>query len=80
MNDKEKALEEHKYRFIKKLFKSLFYTTLIFFFTIFVILFIIELVSGSGSETSVIISFCISIIFIIFYCTMTIVDEIKKIK
>lgn len=80
MNDKEKTLEGYKYRFIGKLLKSLLYTFLTFFFTIFVVLFIIESVLGNNSDTSVVISFHISTIFIIFYYATTIMDEIKKLK
>lgn len=78
MKDKEKS-QEYDYRFIKKLLKSLLYTFLMFLFTVFVVLFLIESVFG-GSDTSVIVSFCITIIFLIVYSTMTIKDKIKEIK
>lgn len=80
MNDKEKELEGYKYKLIVKLLKSLLYTILTFFFTIFIVLFIVESVFGSNSDTSVIISFHVSAIFIIFYYATTIVDEIKKLR
>lgn len=78
MNDKE--IEEYNNRFMKKVLKSALYTFFIFLFTIFVLLVIIDLVFGGSSDTSFIISFCISIIFTMFYCTMTIIKEFKKIK
>lgn len=77
MNNKEQAPND--YRFLKKLLKSLLYTFLIFLFTVFVVLFLIESVFG-GSDISLIVSFCITTIFIIIYSTMTIIDEIKGIK
>ena len=77
MNNKEQA--PNNYRVIKKLLKSLLYTFLIFLFTVFVVLFLIESVFG-GSDISLIVSFCITTIFIIIYSTMTIIDIIKGIK
>lgn len=81
MKDKEKEIEIEEYndRFMKKLLKSALYTFFIFLFTMFGVAFIIDLVFHGG-DTSLIISFCISIIFTIFYCTMTIIEEIRKIK
>lgn len=79
MDDKEKKIEEYNDRFMKRILKSALYTFFIFLFTMFGVAFIIGLVFDTG-DTSLIISFCISIIFTIFFCTMTIIEEMKIIK
>lgn len=79
MKDKEKEIEEYNDRFMKKVLKSALYTFFIFLFTIFGVVFIMYLVFHGG-DAPFIISFCICTIFTIFYCTLTIIEEIRKIK
>ena len=80
MKDKDRAIEEYNKRFMKKILRSIVYTFFIFLFTIFGLYFIISLIFGSGGDTSLLISFCIGLIFTIFYCTLTIIEEIKKLN
>lgn len=80
MNDKDRAIEENNKRFMKKILRSTLYTFFIFLFTIFGLYFIISLIFGNGGDASLLVSFCIAIIFTIFYCTLTIIEEIKKLN
>lgn len=79
MDNKDKEILEYNDRFMKKVLKSLLYTFFIFLFTMLVVVFIFDLIFH-GSDYSIVISFCISIIFTLFYCTMTIIEELRKIK
>lgn len=82
MIDDEKVTCEEYSSFMGKILKSLLYTFAICIFSIWGIFMLINLLfgnmSGEQSDTWIIISFCISIIFTIFYCTFTIVEEIRK--
>jgi quinol-cytochrome oxidoreductase complex cytochrome b subunit len=84
MKDIEKEMLDNHDALIKKVLKSLFYTFLIFVFSIWGIGFLIHLpyqdMSVEQANTLYILSICIGIIFTIFYCTFTIVEEIKKKK
>lgn len=80
MKDKEKDIIEYNNRFIKKVLKSALYTFFIFLLTVFVLIIGSDLIFHGSDDASLIISFCISIIFTIFYCTLTIIEEIRKIK
>ena len=77
MNDKDKEILEYNNRFFKKILKSLLFTFFIAIFTFFVLFNIIGLIFSDG-DFAFTISFFISIVFTLFYCTMTIIEEIKK--
>lgn len=81
MDDKERSMLDEHQHFMKKILKAMISTFVIFLFSIYGILPLIGLAFGNdSSNTLFIISFCIGIIFTIFYCTFTIVDEIKNKK
>lgn len=79
MNNEDKKIVEYNDKLMKKILKSVLFTFYILLFTIFIVFFISDLIFHD-ENFSIIISFCISIIFTIFYCTITIIDEIKKNK
>ncbi|WP_406242031.1 hypothetical protein ACF3M2_14075 [Tissierella carlieri] len=79
MDDKDKEILEYNNKFMKKILKSALYTFFICILTMFGINLIFDLIF-QGSDTSFIISFCIGIIFTVFYCTFTIIEEIRKEK
>lgn len=68
-------------RLLKNIVKSALYTVLILVLSMYGIYSLANLafpnMSGEQSNTWIIISLCIGIIFTIFYCTFTIIDEIK---
>jgi len=76
-NKDKKILEDHD-RFMKKVLKAVLYTLSIFLLTMFGINLILGLIFQS--DFSIIVSFSVGIIFIIFYCALTIIEEIRKIK
>lgn len=84
MNNKEQEILENNKKFLKKVFKSLLYTFFVFMFSMFGIYTIATLVFNNMSARQAdiwpIVSICIGIIFTIFFCTFTILDEIKKEK
>ncbi|MBL4934225.1 hypothetical protein JK636_00475 [Clostridium sp. YIM B02515] len=71
-------------KLLKNILKSALYTALIWVISMYGIYSIANLafpnMSGEQSNTWVVLSFCIGIIFTIFYCTFTIIDEIKNVK
>jgi len=71
---KDKEILEYNDRFMKMVLKSIF----IFLLTMFGINLILGLIFQS--DFSIIVSFSVGIIFIIFYCALTIIEEIRKIK
>lgn len=75
MDDKEKEILEQNNRFFKKLLKSVLYTFFIVLFIMYVLSFVFQLIFG---DDFLIISLCIAIICTMFYCTMTIIEEIRK--
>ncbi len=77
MDDRE--ILEYNQRLMKKIFKTALHTFVICILSMFGINLILDLIF-KGSDTSSIISFSIGIIFTIFYCTFTIIEEIKKRK
>ena len=79
MNNKDKEILEQNSKFFKRVFKSAIYTFFIFLFVMFGLIYVFDLVFHGG-DTSLIISFCVCIIFTVFYCTLTILEEIKEIK
>lgn len=77
VDEKEKEILEYNNRFMKKVLKSALYTLFVLLSTFFLVGFVLGLLFDGG-DTSIIVTICIGIIFTIFYCTMTIIDEIKK--
>ncbi len=71
-------------KLLKNILKSALYTALIWVISMYGIYSIANLafpnMSGEQSNTWAVLSFCIGIIFTIFYCTFTIIDEIKNVK
>ncbi|ERI91907.1 hypothetical protein HMPREF1982_02950 [Clostridiales bacterium oral taxon 876 str. F0540] len=71
-------------KLLKNILKSVLYTALIWVISMYGIYSIANLafpnMSGEQSNTWIVLSLCIGIIFTIFYCTFTIIDEIKNIK
>lgn len=80
MNNEEKEIIEYNDRFMKKILKSALYTFFIFLVTIFVVYFIFNLIFLDNDDFAVTISFFISTIFTMFFCTITIIEEIRKTK
>lgn len=84
MNDKDKEILEYNKRFMIKVLKSALYTFFIFMLSTWGIYSIVSLIfknmSVEQSNTWGILSFCVGIIFTIFYCTFTIIEEIRKEK
>jgi quinol-cytochrome oxidoreductase complex cytochrome b subunit len=82
MKNTEKEMLDNHSVLMKKILKSLFYTFLICIFSIWGIGFLVQLpfrdMTVEQSNTLGIFSICIGIIFTIFYCTFTIVEEIRK--
>jgi len=78
MNKKDKEILDYNNKLMKKILKSLLYTLAIFFFSSWGVYGVTSLIFSSMSDTWFIISFAIGIIFTIFFCTFTILDEIKK--
>ena len=75
---------EDNNRMFKKIFKSILYTLITFFISIWGVYGAISLafgeMSAEQSNTWVIISLGIGIIFTVFYCTFTILEEVKNSK
>lgn len=84
MDKEEKEMLEDHNTLVKKILKSLLYTFFVFIFSLWGIYALIANVfhnlSVEQSNTWAIISICIGIIFTLFFCTFTILDEIKKNK
>lgn len=84
MDEKEKKMMEDNNRMFKKIFKSILYTLITFFISIWGVYGAISLafgeMSAEQSNTWVIISLGIGIIFTVFYCTFTILEEVKNSK
>lgn len=84
MDEKEKKMMEDNNRMFKKIFKSILYTLIIFFISIWGVYGVICLAFGKmsveQSNTWGIISLGIGIIFTVFYCTFTILEELKNTK
>ena len=80
MNNEDKEIIEYNDRFMKKVLKSALYTFFIFLFTIFIVYFIVNLIFHDNDDFVITISFFVSIIFTIFFCMITIIEEIKKIR
>lgn len=84
MDKKDKKIMEDNNRLFKKIFKSILYTLIIFFLSIWGIYGIVSLgfgeMSVEQSNTWGIISLGIGIIFTVFYCTFTILEELKNTK
>ena len=82
MKSTEKEMINSSDQFMKKVLRSLLYTFFIFIFSMWGIGFLIQLPFGDmtveQSNAWAIISVCIGIIFTIFYCTFTIIEEIRK--
>ena len=69
---------ETKIRFSKNFTKSLIYTIGMFLFSIFGIGTVIGIIFNDVSGDWIEVNLFIGIIFTIFLCTFTIIDEIKK--
>lgn len=84
MDEKEKKIIEGNNRMFKKIFKSILYTLIIFFISFWGVYGIIGALFGEFSAQQSyawgIISIGIGIIFTVFYCTFTILEELKNIK
>lgn len=84
MDEKEKKMLEDNNRMFKKIFKSVLYTLIIFFLSFYGVYGVIGALFGEMSvEQSYfwgIISIRIGIVFTVFYCTFTILEELKNIK
>lgn len=79
MADKEKGISKDNYRFMKKVLKSALHTIFVILSWMFVVGFLFGLLFD-GKDSSIIIILCMGIIFTIFYCTMTIIEEIRNLK
>jgi len=64
--------------FLRNFKKTIIYTIGMFFFSIYGIGIITAVIFDGVSGDWFIINLCIGIIFTIFLCTFTIIDEIKK--
>lgn len=64
-------------RFMKRIFKSLLYTLLVYVVSMWGLCFILQPVFG---EMAFVISLCIGIIFTIIFCALIIIDEIRMKK
>lgn len=75
-------LGENNSSFWIRVVKALLGTLVMFFLSTWGIMSLVGLaftnLSVEGSNTWVIISICIGIIFTIFFCTFTILDELRK--
>jgi len=84
MDEKEKKMIEDNNRMFKKIFKSILYTLITFFLSIYGVYGVISLAFGemSAEQSNAwgIISLGIGIIFTVFYCTFTILEELKNVK
>ncbi|WP_427337662.1 hypothetical protein [Caloranaerobacter sp. DY30410] len=82
MDRKDQDILDYNNKFMKRILKSLLYTFIVFIISVWGVFSVIGLIfnnmSVAQSNTWAIISICIGIIFTIFYCTFTILDEIKK--
>ena len=78
MNNEDKEIIEYNDRFMKKVLKSALYTFFIFLVTIFGVYFIVNLIFHDNDDFAITISFFVSIIFTIFFCMITIIEEIRK--
>ncbi|MBU3179176.1 hypothetical protein KPL47_23060 [Clostridium estertheticum] len=75
-------MDGNKNTFLLKILKSLLYTLLMVIVSMQGIFWLVSLaftnMSVEQGNTWIIICMCIGIIFTIFFCTFTILDEIKK--
>lgn len=80
-NEEEKKMIEENRRVTKKILKSAAYTIIIFLVFMYGLNTIFQVASIGGSgDGGITIPMYISVIFTMFYCTFTIIDEIKKTK
>lgn len=78
MDGKEKEMMDYNNKLIKKILKSAMYTIITVFCVLYGFGFILDLVFQSGDMT-IVICLLIGIIFTVYYCTLTIIEEIKRI-
>ena len=75
-------MDENRNTFLLKILKSFLYTFLMVIVSMQGIFWLVSLAFNNMSveqgNTWIIICMCIGIIFTIFFCTFTILDEIKK--
>lgn len=84
MDEKQRKIIKDNIRIFTKIFKSILYTLIIFILSFWGIYGIIGALFGEFSVQQSyvweIISIGIGIIFTVFYCTFTILEELKNIK
>lgn len=77
-------MDENKHTFLTKIIMSLIYTFAMIIISMGGIFSVVNLAFGNmsveQSNTWIIICMCIGIIFTIFFCTFTIIDEMKRIN
>lgn len=78
MDGKEKEMMAYNNKLMKKILKSAMYTIITIFCVLYGLGFILDLVFQSGDMT-IVICLLIGIIFTVYYCTLTIIEEIKRI-
>jgi uncharacterized membrane protein YGL010W len=78
LDDKEKEMIVYNDRLMNKILKSALYTIITVFCVMYGLGFILDLMFQSGDMT-IVVCLLIGIIFTIFYCTLTIIEEIKRI-
>ena len=78
MDCKEKEMMDYNNKIMKKILKSTMYTIITVFCVLYGLGFILDLVFQSGDMT-IVICLLIGIIFTVYYCTLTIIEEIKRI-
>lgn len=79
MNMTEKEVEEYNRNIIKRILKSILYTFALIFFINLILMFISSIL-GDMPEAFLYIGMFLTLIFTMFYCTLTIIDEIKKLR
>ena len=79
MDGKEKEIMAYNNKLMKKILKTAMYTIITVFCVLYGLGFILDLVFKSGDMT-IVICLLIGIIFTVYYCTLTIIEEIKRIS
>lgn len=78
MDVKEKEMMAYNNKLMKKILKTTMYTFITVFCVLYGLGFILDLVFQSGDMT-IVVCLLIGIIFTVYYCTLTIIEEIKRI-
>lgn len=79
MNDKDREILDYNSRFFKRLIKSGLHTMVVFIVSVFLGNYTFTLLFKSD-DMAIILSFFVAIIFTIFYCSFTLIEEIANIR